>query len=122
LRFGIVQVIQVDTAHAKVAQAASELVFQKARSQAVAPGNDFLRRKDARLNVFVKKIFVGIGRHGAVGGQVTAFGANHEFVARDIFLGQQLDGCSDAALAALKSIVDGCVDYVDAALDGRDYS
>ena len=64
----------------------------------MAAGNNFLRRKDARLNVFVKKIFVGIGRHGAIGGQVTAFGANYEFVARNIFLGEQLDGVNDLAI------------------------
>ena len=114
------QVVDVDAVELKIAQAAGELIFQKARRHAVAAGDEVFRRKDARLDVFAKKIFCRFGGHRAVGSEIAAFGADDEFFAGETLCGELLDGCADAAFAALEAVVDGGVDEVDAVFGGGD--
>ncbi len=100
----------------------SGLFFEKTRRHAVAAGDEIFRREDAGLNVFAQKIFGCIFGHGAIGSEIAAFGANHDLFAGEFFCGEVLDGCADAAFAALEAIVDGRVDDVDAGFHGGDDS
>ena len=118
LRFGIVEVVDVDAIDAEIVEAAADLIFEEARRYAVAAADDVVGSEDAGLDVFAIEVVVGIGRHCAVGREVAAFGAEDEFFAGESLLEQVFDGGADAALAALEAIVDGAVDDVDAAFDG----
>src|SRR5208282_6892697 len=118
LRFGIVQVVDVDALELEIAQAARHLIFEEARSHTVAAGDEVLWSEDAGLDVFVKKIFGGFLGHRAVGSQVAPFGADDEFFAGKTFCGELLDGCADAAFAALEAVIDGGVDEVNAGFSG----
>ncbi len=120
LRFRIVQVIDVDAIDLQVAEAAAKLILEKARRHAVAARDDVFGGEHAGLKVLAEKIFVGILGHGAVWSQVAALGANHELVARKSFCCKLFDGRTDVALAALKTVVNGCVDKIDAAFGCRD--
>ena len=66
LRFGIVEVVDVDAIELEIAEAAGELIFEKARRHAVAASDDVFRGEDAGLNILAEKIFVWIFGHGAV--------------------------------------------------------
>ena len=110
LRFRIVQVVDVDAIDAEIAEAAGELIFEKARSHAVAAGDDVVGTEDARLDVFAVEIIVGIAGHFAVGRQVAALGAEDEFVAGEAALGEFFQRGADVALAALEAVVDRGVD------------
>src|SRR5436309_8320244 len=83
-------------------------------------GGDIFGTENSRLDVFAEKIFVGIGRHCSIWRQVAALGAHDDFVTIETFRGKLPDGRADTALAALKPVVNGGVDHVDAALDRRD--
>src|SRR6266446_8849028 len=113
--------VDVNGVHAEIAQAPVELVFEEARAHAMATLHDFIGLENSRLNVLAIEIFVGVRGHGTIGGEIAAFGAQDEFVAREAFLRKLLEGGADAALAALETIVDGRVDNVEAILDGGDY-
>ena len=120
LRFGIVEIVDVDAFELEIAEAARKLIFEEARSHAMAAGDEVFRRENAGLDVFVQKIFGGLGGHGAIGSEVAALGANHDFVAGKPFGGELFDGGGDAALAALEAVINGGVDEVDAGFDGGD--
>ena len=79
----------------------------------MAPGGHFLRCKHAPLDVFVKKITIGVGGHGAVGRQVATLGADDEFVARESLVRQHLQCGADVALAALETIIDRRIKQID---------
>src|SRR5690349_10879138 len=81
-------------------------------------GGEILRAENSLLNVFAKKIFVWIRGHGPIGCQMATFRAQHDFFARKPFRGKLLERGADAALAALKAVVDGAVDDVDAVFHG----
>ncbi len=81
----------------------------------MAAASDIFSRENSRLDVLVEEIFVRVGWHGAVGRQVTALGAQHDFLAFESFRGKLLDSSADTSLAALKPVVDGGVHHVDAA-------
>src|SRR5207248_11221127 len=83
-------------------------------------GGDILGVETSRLDVFAEKIFVGIGGHRTIRCQVAVLGAHDDFVTIEAFRGKLPDGRADTALAALKPVVNGGVDHVDAALDRRD--
>src|SRR3984957_10590936 len=118
LRFRVVEIVDVDAIDPKIFEAAAELIFEEARRHAVASADDVVGRQDARLNVFAIEVVVRIGRHRAVGREVTALRANDEFFAGVALLEEVFDGGADAAFAALKSIVDSAVDDVDPSFDG----
>ena len=118
LRFGIVEVVDVDAIDAEIVEAATDLIFEKARRYAVAAADDVVGIENAGLDVFAIEVVVGIGRHRAVGREVAALGAEDEFFAGVALFGEVFDGGADAAFAALEAIVDGAVDDVDAAFDG----
>jgi hypothetical protein len=120
LRFGIVEIKDVNAVHAHVGHAAGQLILQKTWSDAMAAGCNVLGLKDSALHVFLKKIAVGIGGHPAVRSEVAGFRANYHLLARKAFFFQLDESGSDAAFAALKTIVDGGVDHVDAVFDGHD--
>src|SRR5258706_1353495 len=86
----------------------------------MASGGNVFCGKNSRLNVFVEEILVWIGWHGAVRRQITSFGAEDKFVAKDAPGGELLDGRADGTLAALEAVVDRGVDEVDAVLRGGD--
>jgi hypothetical protein len=115
-----VQLVYIDTIHTEIAQAAVQLILQKARRHAMAARDDIFGNKNSWLNVFAEEIIIWIGGHRAVWREVAAFGANHHFFAWEAFFRELFDGGADAAFALLESIVDSGVDYVDPAFDGRD--
>ena len=86
----------------------------------MAAGGDILRGENSRLNVFAEEVFVRVAGHRPVGRQVTAFGAHHDFVSFNAFRHKLPDGRADASFAALKSVIDRRVDYIDAAFHRRD--
>ncbi len=112
------QVVDVNAFHTQVAQAPVELVFEELRGHAMAALHDFVGFEDAGLDVLAVEIFVGVGGHRPVGREISAFRAENEFVARKALLRELLESGADAALAALEAVVHGCVDNVDAVLDG----
>src|SRR5258706_308991 len=114
------QIVDVYRIHSEIAQTAAELIFQEARRHAVTALYDFLGLENARLDVLTVKIFVGFGRHRAVGREVAALRANNEFLARETFLRKLLESRADAPLAALETIIDSSIDDIDAVLDSRD--
>jgi len=65
-----------------------------------------------------KKIAIGVGGHGAIGRQVAALGADHEFVAGQALVGQYLQRGADVAFAALKAIVDRRVKHIESRESG----
>jgi hypothetical protein len=76
--------------------------------------------KNSALNIFLEKIVIGIGWHFAVGREVAGFGAHNKPVARaaaDFELGQRR---ANAAFAALKTVINRGIQYVDAAFGGSD--
>src|SRR6267154_5119329 len=79
----------------------------------------FVRLENARLYIFAIEVFVGVGWHRTVRRQITPLGTQNEFVAREALLRKLRQRRADAALTTLKTIVDGRVDHIDAALDGR---
>jgi hypothetical protein len=79
LRFGIVEVVDVDAINAEIVEAAADLVFEEARRHAVAAADDIVGREDSGLDVFAIEVVVGIGGHGTVGREVAALGAEDEF-------------------------------------------
>ena len=103
------EVVDVDAFELQVAQAAGELIFQKARRHAMAAGDEVFGREDAWLNYSRRKYSVvsaGMGRLALI----AAFCANDEFVTGETFCGELFDGCADAAFAALEAVVDGGVE------------
>ena len=75
------QVIDVHAFDAQIFQAAAQLILQEFRRHAMTAGGKVLGGENSVLDVFAKEIFVGVGRHRAVGREVAAFGAQHDFFA-----------------------------------------
>src|SRR6266702_695897 len=86
----------------------------------MAATGDVLGAEDAGLNVFAEKIFVGVRGHVSVGSQMPALGTEHDFFATDALSCELLERRADAALAALKSVVDRGVDDICAAFHSCD--
>src|SRR5260370_1672169 len=80
----------------------------------MAPRGDVLGAEGAGLNVFAEKIFVGIRGHVSVGSQIPSLGTEQDFFATDALSCELLERLADAALAALKSVVDRGVDHIGA--------
>src|SRR5882762_5503442 len=120
LRLGIMEVVDVHTLNTQIFQTAADLVFKKFRRHAMAARRDIFCAENSGLNVFTEKIFVGVGGHRTVRRQVAALCAYHDFVSFKTLRGKLPDGRGDTSFAALKPVVDGGVDYIDAALDRRD--
>src|SRR5258706_15623425 len=86
----------------------------------MAVGRDILCRENSGLNVFAEDIFVGVSGHREVRRQISTLGANHDLLALETSCCKLLDGGAEASLAALKSVIDGSVENVDAVFDRGD--
>src|SRR5262249_12385586 len=120
LRFGIVQVIDVDTIDAQILEAPRQLILEEARGHRVASGNDVFRAEYAWLDILTEEVLVGIGGHGVVRREVAAFGRKDDFFARDTVGAELSERGADATFAALEAIVDSGVQNVDPGLDSGD--
>src|SRR5260370_7361361 len=88
----------------------------------MATGRDIFRGKNPGLNVFAEEIFVGVSGHRSVWRKISTLGANHDLLALETSCCKLLDGCADVSFAALKSVIDGSGENVDAFFhrgDGR---
>ncbi len=113
------QVEDINAIDAKISHAARDLILQKARSDAVTSGGNVLGGKNSALNIFLKKILIGISRHFAVGREIAGFSAKHQLVARIAFSLELHQRRADAAFAALKAVIDRGIGNVDSILHGR---
>src|SRR5258708_26655652 len=80
----------------------------------MAAGGDIFRGKNPGLNVLAEEIFVGVSGHRSVRRQISTLGANHDLLALETSCCKLLDRGAEASLAALKSVIDGSVENVDA--------
>ncbi len=107
-------VVDVDALDPEVAPAAVDLIGEVARRHRVTARDDVVGLEDAGPEEVVLHVPARIVRAGAVEGEVSALGAEHDPVPR---LSALADGGSHGALAALVAVVDGGVDHVDAELE-----
>ncbi len=111
----------VDGVDTEILQAAFKLVFQVARCHAVAARGNVARVDDSGSNECVLNVMTGIRRHAPVKGQISGLGCDDEFVARGRTRRCEVaKRLADGALAALESIVDCRIDYIDAEFDRPD--
>src|SRR5581483_8636186 len=119
LGFRIVQIIDVHARNPHVPQTAVQLVFKVAWRHAVAAGGNVFCAENSRPNVFAEEIFVRIRGHGTVRRQVSALRADYKFLSRKTSGGELLKRRADAALPALKAVIDGRIENVDSVLNSR---
>src|SRR5215467_6114882 len=84
----------------------------------MAPADNFLGRENAPLNIFIKKIAIGVRWHATVGRQVSGLCTQHQLISRVALAFYLNQSGADTALAPLKPIIDRRIDEVDAIFDG----
>src|SRR6185503_2967187 len=119
LRLRIVNVINIHTLEAHVAQRLIKLALQVRRRHAMTARDDVFERRNTRLHESLSHILSHTSWRSAVERQVAAFRADDEFFACDAVLAREyLQGGADRAFASLKTVVGSTVDDVDAELHG----
>src|SRR5258708_30580497 len=83
LRFGIVNVVNIDARQPHISQRLFQLIFQIGRGHAVAPTDDIFEARDAALDECLLDVTSYVSRRRAVEWQISAFGADHDFISRD---------------------------------------
>ena len=111
LRFGVVQIVDVDAGDAEIAAAAVDLVREEPRRQRVAAGDDVLGIEEPGPHEGLEQVAPHVVGSRAVEGQISALAAEDDLVAADAALAES---DADGALAALIAVVDRGVDDVDA--------
>jgi hypothetical protein len=120
LRFGIVQVIDVDGIDAEIFPAAFDLVGEESRREHVTSGGDVLGADEAGRDVSALEIIRDVGGHFAIGREESALGADHDFIARKSAPREFFESRADGALAALEAIIDRGIQHVCAAFNRGD--
>jgi hypothetical protein len=109
-----VEVIDIDRRDAQVRAAPVELIGQVARRHAVTARHDIRGREDARPDVGLDEVRVGIGGALAVEADEAAFGGQQHFLPRETArAAQPLQRRADAPLTALVAVVDGRIHHVE---------
>src|ERR1700722_6319827 len=76
LRFGVVQIIDVNRLETQVAAAAFKLISDEARRHGVAASSYVSFAQDSGGNIFTIEIFARVRRHVTIGRQESALGAD----------------------------------------------
>jgi len=92
LRFGIVEIKDVDAGEAEIAAAAFELIGEIFRGHAVAARGDLFGTHDAGLDVFAGEVFVDVLGHVRIWSEKAGFCADDEFFARETTLSERAQG------------------------------
>src|SRR6266576_3783781 len=115
LRFGIVNVVNIDARQLHISQRLVQLIVQIGRGHAVAATHDILEARDAGFDECLLDVTSYVSRWCAVEWQISAFGTDDDFISREAaIVCQLLQRRSDRSLASLKTIVGGSVDDVGA--------
>src|ERR1044072_47328 len=116
LRFGIVNIIDIDTIEIHVAKRLGQLVLEISRRHAVRAAGNLTPGGNAGFDEVLFNILAHVRRRRSVKRQVTAFRTNHEFFPRKSALMQRTEGRANRSLTSLKAIIGGRINHVGAQL------
>src|SRR3954469_4381015 len=105
LRFGIVQVEEIDRLESQITAGSFNLIIEKFGGNAMHASRQLLRIENSRLNVLAHEISARIRRHLAIERQVASLGRNKDLIALQ-FLGTDysLQGSGDVAFRTLVAV------------------